>query len=128
MAVCTVCGEQYEVRDVLNRDEEVPRCPYCHGVLKPATVLFGEPVSKFPKARDIAVMSDAVLVVGSSLSVYPAAYVPVIVKQRGGKVIIVNMEPTELDEIADVAIRGAAGEILPIIAEKIESAVRRPGN
>jgi len=125
-AVCTLCGEEYSINDALGwvGNDGIPRCPSCRGILKPATVLFGEPVSKFPKARDIAMMSDAVLVVGSSLSVYPAAYIPLIVRQRGGEVVIINMEPTELDDIATVVIRGIAGEVLPMIVERIEHVIK----
>ncbi len=65
-------------------------------------------------------MSDAVLVIGSSLSVYPAAYIPIFVKEMGGKVIIINMEPTELDYIADVIIQCKAGDAMTLLLKEIK--------
>ena len=99
-----------------------PRCKVCGGVfLKPTVVLFGEamPQAAIQEAFALAREADVMLVVGSSLVVYPAADIPVIAAQSGAKLIVVNAEPTPLDELADVVIRGKSGEILPEIVQLI---------
>jgi len=121
-AICIACGRAYPMDVVIKKIDSgqvPPLCDECGGVLKPDTVLFGEPVKDFDRARELAMISDAVLVVGSSLTVYPAAYIPLFVKEMGGKVIIINMEPTELDYIADVNIRCKAGDAMEKLLEKI---------
>ncbi|MGC8542655.1 MAG: NAD-dependent protein deacetylase [Vulcanisaeta sp.] len=123
-AVCLACGRTYPMDVVIRKIDSgqvPPLCDECGGVLKPDTVLFGEPVKDFDRARELALMSDAVLVIGSSLSVYPAAYIPIFVKEMGGKVIIINMEPTELDYIADVIIRCKAGDAMTTLLNEIKS-------
>jgi NAD-dependent deacetylase len=127
-AVCMACGRVYPIDVVIRKIDSgqiPPLCDECGGVLKPDVVLFGEPVKDFDRARELALMSDAVLVIGSSLSVYPAAYIPIFVKEMGGKVIIINLEPTELDYIADVIIRCRAGDAMELLLEKIVSAKNR---
>ena len=100
--------------------ENPPRCPRCGGILRPNVVLFGEPVSEISKALELASISDAVLVVGSSLSVYPAAYVPLVVKQHGGVMILVNLEPTDYDDYADVVMHCKALEALEQILSQVK--------
>ncbi len=121
-AVCMACGRVYPMDVVIRKIDSgqvPPLCDECGGILKPDTVLFGEPVKDFDKARELALISDAVLVIGSSLSVYPAAYIPMFVKEVGGKVIIINMEPTELDYIADVIIRCRAGDAMTLLLKEV---------
>jgi NAD-dependent deacetylase len=95
--------------------EEEPPCVECGGILKPTTVSFGEPMPRRPLTRGEALMrqSDLVLVVGSTLIVYPAAGLPEIGVRGGARLAIVNMSETPLDGLADVVVRGKAGEILP---------------
>ncbi|GAB6947291.1 NAD-dependent protein deacetylase [Vulcanisaeta sp. JCM 16161] len=122
-AVCIACGRTYPMEVVIRKIDSgqiPPLCDECGGILKPDTVLFGEPVKDFDRARELALMSDAVLVIGSSLSVYPAAYIPIFVKEMGGKVIIINMEPTELDYIADVIIQCKAGDAMTLLLKEIK--------
>ena len=122
-AVCIACGRTYPMEVVIKKIDSgqiPPLCDECGGILKPDTVLFGEPVKDFDRARELALMSDAVLVIGSSLSVYPAAYIPIFVKEMGGKVIIINMEPTELDYIADVIIQCKAGEAMTLLLREVK--------
>ncbi|MGC8606983.1 MAG: NAD-dependent protein deacetylase [Vulcanisaeta sp.] len=122
-AVCIACGRTYPMEVAIRKIDSgqiPPLCDECGGILKPDTVLFGEPVKDFDKARELALMSDAVLVVGSSLSVYPAAYIPIFVKEMGGKVIIINMESTDLDYIADVIIRCKAGDAMALLLKEIK--------
>lgn len=114
---CSSCFKRYDSREVLkmiDRGEIPPRCS-CGGIIRPDVVLFGEPVKDIEYALTIAQESDAVLVVGSSLTVYPANLVPQVVKQNGGKLIIVNLEETPLDDFADLVIRGKAEEVVPAI-------------
>jgi NAD-dependent deacetylase len=92
-----------------------PVCPDCGGLVKSATVSFGQML--FPgtveTALDLARTADLLLAVGSSLQVYPAADLPLHAVRAGARLAIVNDEPTPLDEIADVVVRGRAGMVLP---------------
>ena len=94
---------------------EPPRCPHCGSWLRPAVVWFGEALD--PRALDDAAAEaedcDVMLVVGTSGLVYPAAALPGRVRRAGAAVILVNPEPTDLDELATVCIRGRAAEVLP---------------
>jgi NAD-dependent deacetylase len=85
--------------------------------LKPTVVLFGEamPQAAVQEAFALAREADVMLVVGSSLVVYPAAEIPVVAVRSGASLIVINAEPTPLDEIAAVVIRGKSGEVLPEI-------------
>lgn len=95
--------------------EEEPPCVACGGILKPTTVSFGEPMPRRPLVRAEEAMRrcDLVLVVGSTLVVYPAAGLPELAVRRGAKLAIVNQTPTPLDDLADLVVRGRAGEVLP---------------
>jgi NAD-dependent deacetylase len=95
--------------------EADPSCLLCGGILKVAVVYFGEmlPADATERAFDLAAHADAVLAVGSTLSVYPAAYVPYQVARRGRPLIILNQGPTDLDHLAAVRIDAAAGTALP---------------
>ena len=117
---CLDCGNREPRGQVQARlDVEMPpRCKVCGGVfLKPTVVLFGEPMPQaaiqeaFALARD----ADVMLVVGSSLVVYPAAEVPLIAVRSGARMIVVNAEPTPFDELAEVVLHGKSGEVLPKI-------------
>ena len=97
---------------------QIVDCSACHGVLKPDVVFFGEPLpsAAMMEAFRMARECDLMLVVGSSLQVYPAADVPEVATDRNVPVVIVNDEPTPLDVAAAVVVRGRAGEALPEIA------------
>lgn len=115
---CLDCGGREPRGDVQARleTEMPPRCPLCGGAfLKPTTVLFGQamPLETVAEAMSAARASDLMLVVGSSLVVYPAAEVPLVAVQAGAPLVIVNAEPTPFDEMAEVLIRGRSGEVLP---------------
>lgn len=96
-------------------DETVPHCPRCGAALKPSVVLFGEelPLRPFYDAQHAAAECDLMLVIGSSLEVYPAASLPLIAKDNRARLIIVNDEPTPHDRIADIILRGDVVELLP---------------
>ena len=121
---CLECGTR-EARAKVQARLEVempPRCPICGSIfLKPTVVLFGEPmpVAAINEAYELARQADVMLVVGSSLVVYPAAEVPLVAVRSGARMIVVNAEPTPFDTFAEVVILGRSGEVLPEIASLI---------
>ena len=122
--VCLDCERRFPRDDIdrLNRDHCPPSCPACGGgFLKPTVVLFGEalPTDALQEAQALAMAADVVLIVGSSLQVYPAAGIPRLALEHGAELAIVNAEPTPFDERAAVAIHGKAGEVLPQILSRM---------
>jgi NAD-dependent deacetylase len=122
--VCLDCQARYPRDEVdrMNREHCPPRCPQCGGIhLKPTVVLFGEPlpVDQFSRAQELAQSADLMLVVGSSLQVYPAAGIPLLSLEHGAPLVIVNAEPTPFDGLAAVVLLGKAGEILPALASAV---------
>ena len=118
---CLDCGAREPRAEVQARlaAEMPPRCRMCGGIfLKPTVVLFGEamPVAAVEEAFALARAADVMLVVGSSLVVYPAAQVPHAALDAGAALIVVNAEPTPLDRLAKVVINGRSGEVLPELA------------
>lgn len=121
---CLDCGATEARQDVQARlrRQLPPRCLRCGGIhVKPDVVFFGEalPSAAMMDAFRLARECDLMLVVGSSLQVYPAADVPQAAVEHGAPVVIVNDEPTPLDVAATVVIHGRAGEILPEIARAV---------
>jgi NAD-dependent deacetylase len=121
---CLDCGNREPRSEVQARlDVEMPpRCKVCGGVfLKPTVVLFGEPMPQnaIKEAFALAREADVMLVVGTSLVVYPAAEVPLVASRAGAKMIVINAEATPFDEFADVVVRGKSGEVLPEIVSLI---------
>ena len=117
---CLDCGNREPRSEVQARlDLEMPpQCRVCGGIfLKPTVVLFGEPMphAAVQEAFALAREADVMLVVGSSLVVYPAADIPVAAVRSGASLIVINAEPTPLDDLATVVIRGRSGEVLPEI-------------
>ncbi len=128
---CLDCEARFprEEIDVLNRQSCPPRCPACSGrFLKPTVIFFGEPLplESLLRAEAMARQADVVLVVGSSLQVYPAAGIPRLALEHGAQLCIVNAEPTPFDHLATVVLQGKAGEILPIIAERVSAELPHP--
>jgi NAD-dependent deacetylase len=125
---CLDCDRRY-ARDAiqarLDAGEAVPACEACGGVLKPFTVLFGEPMpaDAMRRAESSARRAGCLLVVGSSLGVYPAAYVPLYAQEAGARVIVVNLTPTRLDGAADVVLAGRAGPLLRALVTRVSEAV-----
>lgn len=103
--------------DELTSDERPPVCPGCSDSMRPNVVLFGEMLDedRISRAFEAASVCDVCLVVGTSAVVYPAAQIPMIAKRSGAALIEVNPEATQLTSIADISIRGAAGDIVPHI-------------
>ena len=97
--------------------QTVPECPECQGLLKHATVSFGQalPADVLQTAAKWAMEADVFLTLGSSLVVYPAAQLPEIAKKHGAKLVIVNRDETPLDGIADLVINAPLGEVMEAI-------------
>jgi NAD-dependent deacetylase len=116
-ARCLVCGARHElapIKTAFEKDGTLPTCMFCGGLVKTATVSFGQqmPEAAMRRAHDAAHDCDLMLTVGSSLVVYPAAGFPLLAKQNGAKLIILNRDPTELDAIADVVLNFEIGPTL----------------
>jgi NAD-dependent deacetylase len=114
---CLGCGERYPLEEILRRNagsDEVPVCGSCAGILKPDVIFFGEalPEETLQEATRRASRCDLLIVVGSSLVVYPAAYMPLYAKQAGAGLVIVNLSATQVDKIADVVIHSSAGQVM----------------
>jgi len=122
-AKCLACGARFPMQTVaewMHDDIDEPVCNDCQGMLKPDAVLFGEqlPVNVLTEAERRSRECDLCIVLGSTLSVYPAALIPRYAKEQGAKLVIVNLGPTELDGYADIRIEGKAGEIVPQIIKR----------
>jgi NAD-dependent deacetylase len=116
--VCLACGERAPMERALMRvraGEEDPACRSCGGILKSATISFGQALVQEDLLRSerAAKSCDLMLAVGTTLSVYPIAAIVPLAKRCGAKLVIVNGEPTEMDELADAVVRGSIGELLP---------------
>ncbi|HKT83876.1 MAG TPA: NAD-dependent deacylase [Solirubrobacterales bacterium] len=125
---CLDCGFEEQRAGVQARLEQEmpPRCRGCGGIhIKPTVVFFGEamPAATTAAAFDLARHCDLMLVVGSSLVVYPAAGVPETAAAAGAPLVIVNAEPTPQDDSAEVVLLGRAGEVLPRLAELVSARV-----
>lgn len=116
--VCLQCDERAPMQRALDRvraGEADPPCRSCGGVLKSATISFGQSLVQEDLVRSdrAARACDLMLAIGSTLSVYPIAAIVPLAKRCGAKLVIVNGEPTEMDELADVVVRARIGEALP---------------
>ena len=115
-AKCLDCARRYEFAALQPRweaDEDIT-CDACGGLIKTATISFGQPMpeTEMRRANQEALACDLFLVLGSSLVVYPAASLPLVAKQNGAKLVIVNLEATEQDEAADLVVRAEIGPLL----------------
>jgi NAD-dependent deacetylase len=123
---CMNCGTT-ETRDSimarLDAGEAIPACRVCGGVLRAATVAFGEPLPQEPwrHAVGAARRSDLFLVIGSSLVVNPAAQLPQVAVSAGAYLVILNQTPTPLDGIAHLLLRGTAGEIMARVMPEVRA-------
>lgn len=115
---CLDCGERAPMERALARvraGEEDPPCRSCGGILKAATISFGQALvpADLARAERAARACDLMLAVGTKLSVWPIAGVVPLAKEVGARVVILNAEPTEMDELADARLSGSISEILP---------------
>ena len=121
-AACLSCGRRIpmdEAVERVGRGELAPRCTHCRGLLKPATVSFGQslPLEVLDRSRRAAQACEVFLAVGSSLVVEPAASLPLLAKESGARLIIVNRTETPLDGCADLVVRDEIGRTLPRLVE-----------
>jgi NAD-dependent deacetylase len=116
-ARCLSCGTRYElapIRAAFESDESLPDCGVCSGIIKTATISFGQAMPE----REMALADaetrecDLFLAIGSSLVVYPAAAFPALAKQAGARLVILNREPTDLDPLADLVLHREIGATL----------------
>ncbi|MEM7273235.1 MAG: Sir2 family NAD-dependent protein deacetylase [Actinomycetota bacterium] len=114
---CDYRAPMQEALDRVRRGETDPPCPRCGGILKSATISFGQNllVEDIERSNQAAATCDLLLAVGSTLAVYPVARVVPIAKGSGARIIIVNGSPTEMDDLADVVVQGSISEVLPPI-------------
>ncbi len=125
-ARCLTCAKPYErerVQEWLDAGVAVPVCdPPCGGLIKPHTIMFGEamPRDALEEAERRARASDLFVVVGSSLVVYPAAYMPLHAKDAGAALAIVNLTETPHDDQADVLVRGSAAGVLTAVVDRLQ--------
>ncbi|MBX9699209.1 MAG: Sir2 family NAD-dependent protein deacetylase [Acetobacteraceae bacterium] len=116
-ATCLDCAERYEIDDLRSafaRDGEVHDCRACGGLIKTATIAFGQQMPEVPMLRAAQEIDacDLCIVLGSSLVVYPAAAFPETAKRRGARLAIVNREETGLDDIADLVVHHGIGDVM----------------
>ena len=112
---CLNCGMLFDTEEVmmaLTEDFSPPLCDQCSGLLKPATVSFGQPMppEAMRRAQELCEKARIFIVIGSSLQVQPAASFPVIAKQNGALLAVINRDPTPLDSLADYNFNGEIGE------------------
>ena len=123
-ASCLSCGRRMPIAVVLDRVREGdsdPHCEVCGGLLKAATISFGQALveADVDRAMDYAGSCDVCLAVGSTLSVWPAAGVPLHAARTGARLVIVNDGETDLDITASAVIRGRAGTVLPLLVDAV---------
>ncbi len=116
-ATCLSCGLRYELAPIMAafaRDETLPVCDECGGIIKAATISFGQamPQAAMARAQAETLACDLFIVLGSSLVVYPAAGFPALAKRRGARLVIVNREPTDQDSSADLVVHDEIGATL----------------
>jgi NAD-dependent deacetylase len=120
-ATCLECGLRHEL-DVLKQSflgtGEIPVCRECGGLVKVATVSFGQPMPPdvMRQAEIETLASDLFIVLGSSLVVFPAAGFPVMAKRNGARLVIVNRDPTDMDDIADLVLNTEIGPVMTAVA------------
>ena len=118
---CVRCGERF-LKQGFDLSTLPPRCPTCSGIVKEDVVMFGEPIPRdiLEECQNVASMSDCMIVAGTSAMVYPAASLPLIVKEKGGSLIEVNPRASELSRISDAVIKAPSGEALPSLVEALK--------
>ena len=121
---CHLCGEEYEIEPYINDiiNDNIPRCKKCNSYLKTSAVLFGEMLPRDVYLQSIyySYSSDVMLVIGTSLSVEPAASLPFQAKERGAKIISINKDRTPIDELSDFVLKGNSDEILENILNEVK--------
>ncbi len=122
---CLSCGNHFkweEIYEDLEQGKRIEDCTECGGLIKPATISFGQslPMDVLNKAQHYSNNCDLFLCIGSSLVVYPAAMLPEVAKDAGAKLAILNREPTPMDGISDLVVNGEAAEIMGRLLDMLE--------
>ncbi len=114
---CLECGSRFEW-ETIELAVLPPKCPRCEGLLKSDTVSFGEPIPRdvLDRCAEESARADLVVVAGTSATVYPAAGFALEVKERGGKLIEVNLYESEITALSDLSLRGGTAGVLPRLA------------
>ncbi len=122
--ICLDCAARYPVDSLMKEIQPVgvPECAKCGGILKPDIIFFGEalPMKALRLATEESNQCDLFVIIGSSLVVYPAAYMPMYAKRAGAEIVIINLAPTEQDNIADVIINHSAGETMTKVMAELK--------
>jgi len=120
-AGCLDCGKRFElddIRQLFKKDETLPICDACDGIVKTATISFGQamPLAEMQAAEAATLACDLFIAIGSSLVVHPAAGFPSLAKQNGARLVILNRDPTPVDKIADLVLNAEIGPTLQAVA------------
>ena len=120
-AKCLECNKRYELRDLKKQfleTNEPPSCSTCGGLIKTATISFGQamPKREMQISQKKAIESDLFICIGTSLAVFPAADLPVLAKETGSTLVILNNEPTQMDKYADLVINRDISEVFSEIS------------
>lgn len=115
--ICLDCGWKGPMQETLSRvraGEEDPPCQTCGGMLKSDTISFGQPLvpEVIDRAMQAAEQADVLLAIGTTLQVFPAAAVVPAAKSAGARIVIINAQPTQFDDVADVVLRGSISGVL----------------
>jgi len=121
-ATCLDCSERYELFDIyegFKDNETLPVCDHCKGIVKTATISFGQamPVAEMHAAEEATLAGDLFVAIGSSLVVYPAAGFPNLAKQNGAELVILNRDGTPLDGVADLVLHSEIGPTLSAVVD-----------
>lgn len=120
---CILCDRDHVLQEADRTSEMPPTCIHCGGLVRPGVVWFGEqlPSHAVNTAWDVAQRCDAMLVIGTSGIVYPAAHLPHLARENGAVVVDVNTELTEISRMADLFLQGPSGVVLPQLVKAISS-------
>ena len=124
-AKCLSCGQIYGITIMVNqvmKGKSTPSCEKCSGLLKPNAIFFGEPLKSetLQAADEMISKCDLLLVLGSSLVVYPVAFYPKKILSKGAKLAIINIQETDMDSVAEVVIHEKIGDILPKLVSLVK--------
>ena len=125
-AICMRCQKIYPITDMINqvlKGNYSPSCETCNGLLKPNAIFFGEPLHSkaLMAAEEMISDCDLILVLGSSLLVYPVAFYPRKALQSGAKLAIINIQNTDMDPHAEVVIHEKIGDVLPNVVDIVKA-------
>ncbi|HEY8538479.1 MAG TPA: Sir2 family NAD-dependent protein deacetylase [Steroidobacteraceae bacterium] len=125
-ATCLSCHRRYELVELETEFRAcgtVGPCRHCNGIIKTATISFGQAMPELPmqRAAEETLLSDLFIVLGSSLTVFPAADFPVRAKEAGAALVIVNRDPTPLDHIADLVINAGIGDTMERVMQLLDA-------